>query len=365
MPTSAARDGTKSHAASRPSPPSRKRAGPRAERVGGGAAARGRGPSDRGRAAARLVEEVAAEAIGAVVEEHLAEDRVVAAAVHVGTVRRGNEGDDAHPAQGDGDHGQEGEGDLPDAAFQAGHRRRQYVGEEERRQDDPGLEHFGLEGEADPDAREDEGLQPSRHEGGRRGVRRQHQEQNQERVRDVAAVQQDGDRCRGQGGGRHESGPGAADPADGAVEHQDGQRPLDGLRQHHRPDVEAEEADGQGLQPEGSGQLVDRDRSPRVEGAEEEVVPVLRHAAHRRAVERLESRAPAAPAVREQCQRGDQQEGRSGPARLIGRGTPELPAAGPGRPTCGRRRAAQRCRRFLHEAPAHVPHPAQPSSRAG
>ncbi len=202
--------------------------------------------------------------------------------------------------------------------------------------------------------------------GGRRGVRRQHQQQDEQRVRDVAAVQQDGDRRRRQREGGDEAGAGARHPAHGAVEDEDGQGPLDHLGQHDGPDVEAEEAYRERLEPERPRQLVDRDRAPGVEGTEEEVVPVPRHAAHRGAVEGLERGAADAPAVGECRERGDHEERRSRPPGLVRGRAPELPAAGPhDRSGPGRRLVARLRGRIQHEAPDHVPHPGQPSPRRG
>ena len=73
----------------------------------------------------------------------------------------------------------------------------------------------------------------------------------------------------------------------------------------------AEDPHGQGLDPEGTGEFVQGDRPGGVEGAEEEIVPVGRHAANRRRVERFEGILADAPGVREPGQTGDQKEERS------------------------------------------------------
>jgi len=69
----------------------------------------------------------------------------------------------------------------------------------------------------------------------------------------------------------------------------------------------------QGLDPQGAGELVDGDRPRRVEGAEDEVVPAVRHAADRRRVVELHGRSDL-PAVGKRRQRGDQEKGRTGQA---------------------------------------------------
>ena len=316
------------------------------ERHRGGTAGRRRRHGEGRRRAAGLVEHVAGEAVGAVVEEDLAEDGVVAAAVDVGPVVCRHEGDDAHPAQRHGEHDEEREGDVAETTGQAGGGRGEDVGEVERRQDQPGLEHLGLEGQADPDAGDDEGLQAAGREGGSGGVGREHEQEHEQRVRDVAPVEQDRDRRDGQCDGRGEAGTGAGDAAHGAVEDEHGQRSFHDLGQHDGPDVEAEDPQGERLDPECARELVDRDGAPGVEGPEEEVVPTLRHAPRRGAVEGLEEGAAHAPAVRECRQRGHGQERGPGPPGLVGRRAPELPRAPLAPPRV--RRSARRPSRHGH-----------------
>ncbi len=119
-----------------------------------------------------------------------------------------------------------------------------------RGQHDPRLEHLRLEGEPDVDAGEDQRAQTARHVGVGRRVRREDEQEDEQRVGDVAPVEEDGDRCDGECGGGDEPGAGAGHAAHGAVEDEHGERALDDLGQDHGPDVEAEEAEGERLDPE-------------------------------------------------------------------------------------------------------------------
>ena len=210
---------------------------------------------------------------------------------------------------------------------QAQRGRRQEVGQVQSRKHQPGLHHLGLEGQTHPQPRHHQPTQAPRGEGLRRGVGRKHEQQDEQRVRDVPAVEQDGDRGdrQGQRGGQTSRRPG--DPAHGAVEDEHGQGALDHLGQDERPDVKAEEAYRERLDPERARQLVDGDGAPGVEGPVEEVVPVLRHAARGSAVKGLERVAVHPPRVGQRGEGGDDQECRPRPARLIRRRSPELPAA--------------------------------------
>ena len=311
----------------------------------------------RCRVAPGLVQGVAGKSVGAVVEEHLAENGVVAAGVDVGTLVRRNERDDGHPTQRDDDHDENGDRDMSEPAYQVGDRGGQDVGEVERREDQPGLQHLGLEREADPDARDDEGVQSARRECQGRGICREHEQQYQQRVRDVAPVEQDRDRRGGQGHGRGEAGTRTSDATHGAVEDQYRQHALHHLGQDDGPGVKAEDPHGERLDPEGAREFVDRDRAPRVEGGEEEVVPALRHAARRGTVEGLDGRVPDTPAVGEGCQRRDDEERRPGPAGLVGWRPPELPAAAAGGGwVCSRHVARLGGTRLEREAPGRIPH---------
>ncbi len=85
----------------------------------------------------------------AVVAEHLREDGVVAAAVGVGPIGRRHQRDRGHPAQRDDDGHDGGDRDVDYAPEERPDGRRDDVGQVERGQDEPGLQHLGLEGEPD------------------------------------------------------------------------------------------------------------------------------------------------------------------------------------------------------------------------
>ncbi len=268
----------------------------------------------------------------------------------------GHGGDDQHPGQRHHQRHQRGERGVPQAPGENRRRRRQHVRQKQHRQHEPGLEHLRLEGQSHPGAGHDQVGQASRREGGRRGVGREHQQEDQQRVRDVAPVEQDRDGRGGQHDGGGEPGTCSRHAPDGTVEHEHGESALDGLGQHDGPDVKAEQPDRQRLHPERTGQLVNGDGAPRIERAEEEVVPALGHAAHRGAVERLERRVVHAPRVGQRGQRGHSQQKGSGPPGLVRRRAPELPA----HPTHGgrarRRGVAGRDRCLEHELPDSIPH---------
>ena len=111
--------------------------------------------------------------------------------------------------------------------------------------------------------------------------------------------------------GGHQPGQRPAQSSHAVVEHEHRQRALHGRGRHDGPLVEAEEPHRQGLHPQGAGELVDRDRAGGVEGAEDEVVPVLRHGAHGGGVEDLDGRADV-PGVGQRGQgRHEQEAGRA------------------------------------------------------
>ena len=214
IPTSAISAGGKNQAASRPNSPLRKRPGPLPSATVGRPAGRrlrrvDRGDRGRRRRAAGLIERVAREPVGSVVREDLADDRVVAAAVDVGAVVDGDEGDEADVTEGDGHDDETGQEDVSGAADQAGDGRGDEVGPEEGGDDDPGLEHLGLEGQADPDAGQEQCAQAPAQEGAGGGVGGQDEQQDEQGIGDVAPIQKDRDR----GGGHDERGD---QPGDGA-----------------------------------------------------------------------------------------------------------------------------------------------------
>ena len=272
----------------------------------------------RRRAAALLVHPGGGEAVDPVVDEHLAEDRVVTAPVDIGPVVRRYGGDRGHEAQRDEHHHDSGESDVTEAPEKGGGGRRHEVHAEERGHDQPGLEHLGLKGQAHPDTGQDQRPDLSRHEGFRGGIGRQHEEQNQERVRNIAPVEEDRDRADGQDECSRQARAGPGHAADGPVQDEHGQCALEDLGQHDGPQVKAEQSQRECLHPQRARQLVHRDGAPRVEGAEDEVVPTGRHAAGGGAVEGLEIHVPDAPGVSRGGQRGHGQESGPGPARLVG-----------------------------------------------
>ncbi len=126
---------------------------------------------------------------------------------------------------------------------------------------------------------------------------------------------------RDRGGGHDERGDqpgeGPADPAHGPVEDEHGEDAFERLGEGDRPDVEAEEPYREGLDEEGAGELVYGDGPPGVEGAEDEVVPALGHAADGAGVEGLELVVADAPDVRQRGQGGDDEQCRAGPGGLV------------------------------------------------
>ena len=196
------------------------------------------------------------ETVQAVVDEDLREEGVVAAPVDVGAVMGRHGGDGGHPTERDHHHDQSAEGDVPDAPDKGGRGRCHQVGREEGGQDEPRLEHLGLERQAHPHPGQQQRPEaPGRQRQGG-GVGRQHQQEDEERVRDVAPIQQDGDGTDGQHQRGHQAGPRTADATDGAVEDEHRERTFDHLRQHDGPRVEAEDAQREGLDPQGPRQLV-------------------------------------------------------------------------------------------------------------
>ena len=277
------------------------------------------------------------EADEPVVGEHLVEEGVVAAPIDIGPARLRDQGDDRHPAERhDPDH-QRARRQVPHSPQERGHRGGDEVGQEERGDHEPGLHHLGLEGEADQCAGPQQRAQATGLAGADGGIGCQHEQQDEQRVRDVAAVEQDHDRAPGQHQRGDHAGSGAGHSPDGAVQDEDGEHPLDHLGQDERPDMEPEDPEGDGLDPERARDLVDRDRGPRVCRPVEEVVQAQRHAARRPAVEGLEVGLIEAPGVRQAGQRGDDQKRRARPTRLVGGGAPDAPGL-VGAPTCAQAR---------------------------
>ncbi len=273
----------------------------------------------------------------AVVVEDLRVHRVVRTAVHVRPVLGRDQRDGGHPGQRDHGGDQPGQRDMRAPGAQPRRGRREQVGGGQRGQGQPGLDHLRLERQADPDAGQQQLPQRPGEQRGGRGVRGEHEQQDQQRVRHVAAAQQHGDGRDGEHGRGGQAGRRPGQPADRPVQHQDGEHALGHLRQDQGPDVKAEDPQRQGLHPERARQLVDGDGPSRIERPEDEVVPAFRHAARRRAVERLDAGAGHSPAVRDRRDDGDGQQRRPGPGGLIRGRAPRRQEAAPVRCSrCGR-----------------------------
>ena len=278
----------------------------------------------RWRAAPLLVHPGGGEAVEPVVDEHLAEDRVVTAPVDIGPVVGRHGGDRGHEAQRDEHHHDEWRG-----------RRDRGAGEGRRRAPPSGRRRRGRARPARPGASWPERPGPPTPRPGpttrafpvmkafvvasaastRSRIRRE--SEMLPRLRRIVT----GLTASTSAAARPAPGPGH--PADGPVQDEHGQRALEDLGQHDGPQVKAEEAQREGLDPQRARQLVHRDGAPRVEGAEDEVVPTRRHAAGGGAVEGLEGHVPDAPGVSRGGQRGHGQESGPGPARLVGWRAPE------------------------------------------
>lgn len=138
------------------------------------------------------------------------------------------------------------------------------------------FEHFGEESAPDQEAARAQppgrgpalGLQRT----GER-VRHRHQQQDQQRIRVVVPV----DGHQGEHQRRDQRRPLARPAAHGAVQHQHPGHAFEHLRQDQRPAVHPEDLAADHLRPQRGRRLVDRDHARRIEGAEEEVGPVLPH----------------------------------------------------------------------------------------
>jgi hypothetical protein len=192
------------------------------------------------------------EARGSVVLEGLAEDRVVLGAVHIGTRVCGHKGHHGHPAHRD--HGGKGTGERDmsdaDAKPRGGC---QQVRDGQGGQDQPRHRHLCLKCESHPHTRQQQRAEPAAEQRCRGGIRREHEQQDQERVGDVAAVQRDGDRagCERRSGCDAREWAGQAPHR--AIQDEDREHALDDLWQHDRPYVKADDPQQQRLWPERAG----------------------------------------------------------------------------------------------------------------
>src|ERR1700678_3700815 len=81
--------------------------------------------------------------------------------------------------------------------------------------------------------------------------------------------------------------------------------------------VEAEDPRGDRLRNERPGELVQGDRRPRVEGAEDKCLPAHRHALHRDRVEPLEPGVRDVPRIQRRRYHGNAQQRGSRPSGLV------------------------------------------------
>ncbi len=196
------------------------------------------------------------------------------------------------------------------------------IGQRQSRNDQPGLDHLRLKGESDPDTCEQQVAETSGHERRDDRVRREHEQQYQERVGDVPPVECDGRRGYREypcGGDRRSR---SREPSYGAVQDEHRQDSLHRLGKVDDPGMHAQQTHCEGLDPKSPGKLVYGDGARRIECGVEKIVPAGRHAADRGCVEDLDRRSHA-PAVREAGDGGRAKKRRARPSGLVFRRTPE------------------------------------------
>ena len=234
----------------------------------------------------------------AVVDEYLLVNRVVLAAVHVGTIVSRGKGHSRHPRERDDSSDQAGDRHLSKLVAPPILPSEQ-IGEPECRQHQPRFEHLRLEGDPHPDPGVHEIPLSARHEGHRDGISRQHEKEGHGGVGNVAPVEPDGCGARRQDERSDKGRRRAPEPVHRTVEEEDAQDTLDHLGQDNRPGVVAEDPHGECLDPERTGELVQGDRPRWIKRAEGEVVPVGGHTPDGRCIEGLESNLADPPGVRE------------------------------------------------------------------
>lgn len=287
---------------------------------------------------------LAVEPAEAVVAEGQFKEGVVLRAADVGAGGGGPQFDDRDPpAAGDDDRDQAG-GELTDPLLHR-HRRADRVHERERRQDQEGLQGLGEERETDRDARPHQPPGTAVLQAPDDEVAGHGHQQGQHRVRVVEPEHQRRDGCERQHGARDQAGRGAEAAAHGRVHHGHGADAHQDLGEQDRPGVEAEEADRQGHRPQGGRGLVDGDGVGRVQRAEEERLPGLAAGLDGRRVEGVGVAGGTQVAeVEDEGGEEEAQEGRAGPARVLGTPAPQpsheglLGFTGPGRRCGGRGR---------------------------
>ena len=244
------------------------------------------------------------EAAEAVVAEDERPDRVVVGARDVRAVGRGREGHEQRPDPADDDQRGEAREQLAQRREVAAGGDPQVRGGQRGHHEQRGA-HLRLEPEPDHRAGEDEPARapvlqraddgPERHDGA----------QQDDGVRVVVPEDRDGRRRDGE----RETGDEAADAAEAAARQvpgePDGGDAHDRLGHEDRPRGQAEGARGQRLHPQRERRLVHRHDAGWIEGAEEEVVPALRHRADGCAVVVVR---PAVRVERPEVQGGGQRE---------------------------------------------------------
>ena len=152
--------------------------------------------------------------------------------------------------------------------------------------------------------------------------------------------------------------PGARDAPDGAVEDEHRERTLRRPGGAPWPRCGSRRSATRAPEPRRRRQLVDGHRSPRVEGAEEEVVPALRHAAHSRRRRRSRALPRSCPTRRREWP-GQRRPGARTAPRRAGRAETARTASFSGRsvgqgagPPCPRRPA--RASRMVDAQPHHA-----------
>ena len=304
-----------------------------------------------------------AEAGEPVVGEDLVEERVVAAPIGVGPARLRHQGDDRHPAERHDPHHQRGRRQVPHSTQKRAHRCGDEVGQEESGDHEPGLHHLGLEGEADQCAGPKQRAQAAGLAGANGGIGSQYEQQDEQRVRDVAAVEKDHDRAPGQHQRGDRAGTHAGHPPTARYMTRTVSIPSitwgRTSAQTWNPKIRREMAWTQAA----PGILSDRDRRPRVCRPVEEVVQAQRHAARRPAVEGLEVGLIEAPGVGQTRQGGDASEASGAPNEVGRRGSARSAAGGKGSTMVTLARPRRRQGGWCRRPPPSLPSRPNPRSR--
>ena len=154
------------------------------------------------------------------------------------------------------------------------------IGKHDCRQDEVGLGHLDVETEADECRREQQPAELAALRRPQRGCDREQRDQGEHAVDRIVATRRDADRCQGQRQCAGKAGDRTKASAQQIEEQGHRKHARQCLRNQQAHAGEAEQLCAEHLQPEAKGRLVDTDESARIEGREEEVVPILHHAAH-------------------------------------------------------------------------------------